>query len=332
MWLYRDRGLVFRNAAAMETEKEIDNGDTSDYFDALHRSSASGSVQPVLPWDGAPQAGVCYEVELAAGAFVSRTRLRQWREAGVTHVRTFMDGCANPLHTAATLRRATEYGLHCEWKLFIGHPARTAEDYAQLRKLLISLRHLEAPRSCEPLKLARSSVWFRSAAVQGFRALRPLASYARLYPFEDEALARSCPWFDFAGSGALAGDLHALCEEWRRPLGRLSMVLDAEQRLHIQDERPGSPATLLLDGWRRQVFLHCDALREEAELLALAPGEDVTSFLHEMNHLRLLEVMDGRWLLLPCATGQLRSHLEEREQDSSAVPARPHFRAHAAGA
>src|SRR5262249_53544738 len=113
------------------------------------------------------------------------------------HVLQRMRKGTTALRNIQLLKWCKEYNIAVDWNILYGFPGETREDYAAMLHLLPSIRFLQPPTACGPLRLDRFSPYYNAPAAFGFINVRPMAPYKYLYPFDDESLHRIAYYFDY---------------------------------------------------------------------------------------------------------------------------------------
>jgi ribosomal peptide maturation radical SAM protein 1 len=101
------------------------------------------------------------------------------------------------LHNIAFLKWCHQFGVRAYWNILYGFPGEDPADYRRMLELMRRIVHLPPPLSMGPIRLDRFSPNYVNADRSGFARVRPLASYAFIYPFEEQALSRLCYFFDY---------------------------------------------------------------------------------------------------------------------------------------
>lgn len=214
-----------------------------------------------------------YEVK----ANLARHQVELLRQAGVDRIQpgieSLSDHVLNLIHKGTTglrniqlLKWCKEYGVGVDWNLLYGFPGETAEDYQMQLELMASIRFLEAPGACGPMRLDRFSPYFNSPEIHGLRDLRPMQSYSFLYPFDEESLSRIAYYFDFDfepdfDPRGFASEVIQFIENWQRKpdSGSLRGIVRLDGKLVLIDTRnQPNTQTFIFGGLERAVYEYCD--------------------------------------------------------------------------
>lgn len=291
-------------------------------------------------------AQIFYEVK----ANLSRKHLRLLKESGVhriqpgieslnDHVLKLMRKGITGLRNIQLLKWCREYGITAEWNLLYGFPGETQEDYEQTLRLLPTIRHLNPPTACGPLRLDRFSPYHQSPDSFGLHNLKPLSSYRHLYPFDGASLRRIAYYFDFdyrpeADPRGFADDVIREAEQWKRnpEMGSLSAIRRPDGTLALIDSRAGAKRpSVILSGPEQAAYELCDQAQTPAgvarRLRELFPRQSlgekgVRKFLDAAVSNRLMVEQNGYYLNVAIADRALRHELERR-QDPVVSPAPP---------
>lgn len=82
----------------------------------------------------------------------------------------------------ALMRYARLAKINVDWSLLLGFPNDAVEDYEQTLDLIPLLHHLQPPKGAFPFVMARFSPYFNRPEEHGITGVRPLASYADVFP------------------------------------------------------------------------------------------------------------------------------------------------------
>jgi ribosomal peptide maturation radical SAM protein 1 len=216
-----------------------------------------------------------YEVK----ANLSREQVRILHSAGVhriqpgleslsDHVLELMRKGTTALRNIQLLKWCKAYNISVDWNILYGFPGETQEDYAAMLKLLPSIRFLQPPTACGPIRLDRFSPYHNSPAEFGFINVRPIAPYQYLYPFDDKSLHRIAYYFDFDYKPGLdptgyAAQVVEYAEAWRREpeKGTVYSILRPDGALALIDTRSGAMRPeLVLSGLEQVAYEYCDAM------------------------------------------------------------------------
>lgn len=212
-------------------------------------------------------------------------QVRRLRRAGVTEVQpgieSFSDHVLELMAKGTTgynqvrfLRDCDGAGLEARYGILWANPGETAQDYATLRRLVPSLRHLSPPRYVQPIALERFSPYFLHPERYGIRRVRAAEIYRvafgdRDLDYDDLAYVFSYE-HDFDGDLALHRERDrflAAVEEWQRDYRPYSLLMaDLDGELLVADRRDGEAAVYRLDGIARRLLLACEEAHTEAWL------------------------------------------------------------------
>jgi len=231
------------------------------------------------------------------------------------HVLRLMRKGSRALENVRLLRWCRSHGVRASWNLIYGVPGETVEDYEEILRLLPSLRCLDPPDGCGPVRLDRFSSYAEKSREPGVEDLEALDSYRYLYPFPDSSLRRIAYAFEWP-------------MEHRREVATRARQLLAEVRrwqegpiedIPVLRQDPGQSPKLVwrrgpgADGGRRLSILEgavLDAARDicpESVLQRIAGGieseESLDQVITTLRAEGLLLEQDGRYLSL-VATGQ----------------------------
>lgn len=235
-----------------------------------------------------------------------KEQIRALRAAGVTRIQPGVESLSDSvlkvmrkgvsaLQNLQLLKWCKELGVEPHWNLLWGFPGEDPAEYARLASLVPSLTHLRPPTGYSEIRLDRFSPNFFDAAALGFENVRPLPSYAHVYPGLPPEVRANLAYFfafdyqqprDVAGYVAPAvKELRSWAKAGRRGDADL-FVVDVAERLVVVDLRPGArEAIAVLDGPERRLLLACDAATD----LRALPAEASFGSLVE----RGLVVIDG---------------------------------------
>ena len=197
------------------------------------------------------------------------------------HVLKLMRKGTTALRNIQLLKWGRQYNVTVEWNILYGFPGETREDYSAMLALLPSIRFLNPPSACGPIRIDRFSPYYNSPAEFGLLNVRPIAPYKYLYPFDDESLQRIAYYFDYdytpgADPTGYASEVIKYAEAWRRNPegGALFFDYRADGSLLLVDARSDALLPeLLLSGLEKAAYEHCDELRS---------GDAVTRHLHQL--------------------------------------------------
>jgi ribosomal peptide maturation radical SAM protein 1 len=139
---------------------------------------------------------------------LKKPQLKVLRDAGVTHLQPGIEslstsilklmkkGCTL-LQNVQCLKWCREYGIKVAWNFLYGFPGEDPQEYAQMARLVPFLLHLDPPCYCARVRLDRHSPYFTRPEEYGISNIRPLDSYAYVYPFGQDALKNLAYFFEF---------------------------------------------------------------------------------------------------------------------------------------
>jgi ribosomal peptide maturation radical SAM protein 1 len=274
-----------------------------------------------------------------AKANISLPRLQAMARAGVREFLIGIDSLSTgvlkrmrkggtALQNVQLLKWARRCGIRTEWAILYRCPGETAAMYQEMTALIPKLAHLEPPRSLWTLKLLRFSPFHDRPADFGITNVRPAALYSYLFPpgtvaLEEAAFLFDADWEAEDGARAALPALAAAVEDWRRAdaAGRTLDYRRGGGFIEIVDARAanGRRDHWIYEGWRADVYEHCDAIRSLSELAEraaasagrrVAPAE-LSSALDEFVARALMIEEGGRYLSLaqPARTAALEPGL-----------------------
>jgi ribosomal peptide maturation radical SAM protein 1 len=292
-------------------------------FMAVDNILDMGFLTSLLPGLEERHRGLGLELFYETKSNLRGEQVRRLRRAGVTEVQpgieSFSDHVLELMSKGTTgynqvrfLRDCDGAGLVPRYGILWANPGETAEDYATLRRLLPSIRHLTPPRYVQPIALERFSPYFLDPGRFGIRHVRAAEIYRVAFGGRDldyDSLAYIFSYeHDFDHDPALHRERDRYLTEveaWQakhRPGTLLMADLDGE--LLVADRRDGEDAVLRLDGAARRLLLACLDARTEAWLrprTGLA-ADDLAAALTEMADAGLLLAWPSRpprYLALP---------------------------------
>ena len=145
--------------------------------------------------------------------------------------------------------------------------------------------------------LDRLSTYFDEAEHYGLGNVRPLPSYASVYPLPPGVVEGMAYSFDFdveepRSMAAYRFRLRREVERWRheQDAGEPRMTITAEGAPAVLDTRPGAPAgPRVLDDVEVRILRECDDICARGRLLALASSQGTLGPFRVEEHLRRLE-------------------------------------------
>jgi ribosomal peptide maturation radical SAM protein 1 len=292
-----------------------------------------GHLRTVLP--ELARAGAPYQLFYEVKANLKRDQVATLAAAGVTKVQPGIEALHDDAlalmakgNSAAInlqlLKYAREHGIACVWLLLVGFPGEQDDWHEQVARWLPLVYHLQPPAAIVRVRYDRFSVYHQHPERYGLR-LRPLPSYATVYPVAPERMADLAYFFidDVAPAPATRG-IQALADrlgEWRRafaqPVRPVLCVTDRGEALDFLDTRPcATRRRTTLEGRDADVYRACDPAVTVAELTRRLAHADVHA---EAVHAALLRLVDerlvlevhGRWLALGVPGDQPAFHAPE---------------------
>jgi hypothetical protein len=173
------------------------------------------------------------------------------------------------LRNIPLLKWGRQYGVVVEWNILYGFPGETREDYDAMMKLLPSIRFLNPPSACGPIRIDRFSPYFNSPAEFGLLNVRPIAPYKYLYPFDAGCLQRIAYYFDHDYAPGVdprgsAEEVINYVREWQQnpEAGMLCYTYREDGALVLLDSRSGrTMPELALTGLEKAAYEYCNDLR-----------------------------------------------------------------------
>lgn len=279
--------------------------------------------------------------------------IRTLRAAGVRYVQPGIESLSTPvlklmgkgvsaLQNVMFLRECAAAGVQAAWNVLYGFPGEDPAEYQTVLARLEALTHLAPPDAVGQIRLDRFSPNYEGAASLGIENVRPLPAYQYIYPFDDEALARVCYFFEYdyrdgRNPNEYAGALQALWHEWRAaPPGTLLLHERAGGRAVIEDTRFNRVTdSIALDPVQREVYVCCFEPRTVAAVIEhlerrFAPrrfdAARVEALLQALVEERVMVDERGRYLSVALAAPRARKdtwrnrRASERESGSSSSP------------
>ena len=257
-------------------------------------------------------------------ANLSRKHLAVLQKAGVNRIQPGIESLSD--HILALMRKGTtglrniqllkwckEYNISAEWNILYGFPGETREDYSRMLELLRSIRFLNPPTACGPIRLDRFSPYFNSPAEFGLINVRPIVSCKYLYPFDQETLQRITYYFDFdyepeVNPAGFASEVIEYVAAWQREpeTGTLTSITSSDGTMVLIDTRSyASLSQLVLSGLERAAYEYCDEMHSGISVVqylrklfpdAQFADQQVFDFLNSLVANRLM-VSDGVYYL-----------------------------------
>ena len=237
------------------------------------------------------------------------------------HLLQLMNKGNNAASHVAFLKYCRRHGLGLSWNLLMAFPGEKEEDYEELIDLIPKIVHFHAPTGVFPIMFQRYSRYLEDPAQYGLE-LKPKEMYRCIYGDSDDRVENMCMYYELTGGAfreTLArmqpwyDRLYAAVFEWRRiaASGEKHSLVMAETAggLLLLDSRPCMVQPFgLLTGVDRAVFLACDEVKTEKQLLAAlrddASEEEILASAEKLTSLNYLARLGGRYvsLALPAST------------------------------
>lgn len=255
------------------------------------------------------------------------------------HVLDLMDKGTTAARQVQCLKLLAENDIAASWNLIFQNPFETADDYRAIIDAVPYLHHLP-PLYSEgmiPLQINRYAPYHSDPEKYGITNMRPKDYYRLVFPDADIDLSRLAFYFDYDRPGWRTAELDALyqrletvIDRWRRCYYRDSLV---QQRgpgfVRIVDRRvdpdapeaiPGRETHVILDGVACEIFVACDEVRSEDELIRKFAGrasrEDIVATLDRLVDARYVFRSSSRQVInLPL----LRERRLPRDAESDAL-------------
>jgi ribosomal peptide maturation radical SAM protein 1 len=230
-------------------------------------------------------------------------------------VLSLIDKGVAPAQNVQLLKWCEECGIEPRWNILYGIPGEEADDYAAATGTIAALEHLRPPQGCGPIRLDRFSPYFTDPSTFSISNIRPSAAYRHVYDLPEESLARLAYYFDFdfaddRDPAAYTSALREKVRHWKAAYRPGSLVYtDDGETVTIADRRGGLAREYEYSGWRRDVYVCCDAGRPRSRVEELAEQSgarfgEVGRFLAELVEARLLVELDGRCVSLAVQSPQ----------------------------
>lgn len=304
-----------------------------------------GFFRTVLPQ--LTEAGLGLDIFWEVKANLTLEQVRILRDAGVTMIQPGIEALSD--HVLELMRKGTttfrniellkwcrEVGVRPFWNLLYGFPGETAEDYRETAAHICAIWHLDPPTACGPIRLDRFSPYHGDPDAFAMASVRPLAPFAYLYPFGQEALMEISYYFDFEyveprAAEEYAREVIALAAAWKSEpqRGNLELSVRPSGELQVLDTRGDlarRPRRAILKGWKAEVYVACDraaSLVKLRELPALAEHDveedELVDFLSRCVHHRLMVSSGSSWLGLAVWQEQARERWATADLSLAAV-------------
>jgi ribosomal peptide maturation radical SAM protein 1 len=219
------------------------------------------------------------DLELLARAGVKR--LQPGIESLSTPLLQTMRKGITGLRNINLLKWCRHFGITVSWNFLWGFLGETREHYVDQIPKLRAIVHLQPPDGEGRLWLERFSPMFNDQSTFGVGSVRPLGSYAYVYP-QHMDLEEAAYFFEYEMRGALPdsvfADVTAVLEDWRRawregspPYLRCRL---GPEFVEIEEGRPGRErGTFLLEGALAAVYRTCLRRPVSINVIAEASGE-----------------------------------------------------------
>lgn len=169
------------------------------------------------------------------------------------------------------------------YNLLYGHPRENPDCYVEMKKIMQSIIHFEAPQGLMKVMLLRNSPLFREADHFKISDIRPWRQYNLLFPsLDDESKMQMSYYFDFDGNDCLdrdiayQGELVEFVKRWQewdlKNQPYLYHEIHEDGSVSVYDNRQffldnGEPLTLTLrDPILAQVLLSLDSISTLGEI------------------------------------------------------------------
>ena len=184
-----------------------------------------------------------WEMEILSRAGV--LQIQPGIEALSTSTLKLMGKGTTSFQNIAFLKSCLRYDVEPSWNLLIGFPREEEKVYEGYLRAIPWLVHLPPPSGAFPVRFDRYSPYFTRAAEYGLD-LAPYAFYSAIYPFPDDALARTAYYFEDRNYDAeylvrLIGwqdRLSAAVKQWRDRWSAADGLPKAELRLRFDNGDP----------------------------------------------------------------------------------------------
>ena len=231
------------------------------------------------------------------------------------HLLQLMNKGNNAASHVAFLKYCRKHGLGLSWNLLMAVPGEKEEDYEELLGLLPKLVHFQAPTGVFPIMFQRYSRYLEDPAQYGLE-LEPKEMYRCIFGDSDDRVENMCMYYELKGGAfketqermrSWYNRLYAAVHDWRRisASGEKRSLVMAETAggVLLLDSRPCmvQPFTLL-SGLDRAVFLACDEVKTEKQLLGAlrddASEEEILASAEKLTALNYMVKLGGRYISL----------------------------------
>lgn len=273
------RTLCFRSKSPTRAIREVDHVVGNWKFDmiqAVDNVIDMKYFKEFLPAMADRDLTFFYEVR----SNLSREHVKLLRDAGVNqvqpgieslndHVLKLMRKGTTALRNIQLLKWFKEHGISAGWNFLYGFPGETSDDYGEMIKILHSIRFLEPPTGCGPVRLDRFSPYFNHWEEFGLTNVRPMASYKYLYPFPGDCLKKIAYYFDYNykadpdPNGNVQEAINFVRDWQKNPdTGTLKSIKSKNNRLALIDTRTCAVRRhFMFAGIDREVYEYCDSVR-----------------------------------------------------------------------
>jgi ribosomal peptide maturation radical SAM protein 1 len=331
--------MKFRSKSAERVLDEIKT--LSRRYGAVHIEMVDNILDMAYFKDLLPQltqAGLHIEFFYETKANLRRNQLETMREAGISAIQPGIESLSSGVlrimrkgTTAAQniqlLKWCSEMEIDVHWNLIYGFPGEDPDEYRTMIPIIESIMHLSPPHGYGAIRLDRFSPNFQESEKLGLTNVRADRSYRLIYEMDGGHLQNFAYYFehdynDGRSPETYIGKTVAAVERWRENHKRNGLVyVDHEEMLAIWDSRPmARQRVVILSGWQRQVYLHCEQHRMRKSLLdsfaASATEQELDLFLATLIESRQMLAIDGGYLALAVRWAR------ETKMDSQAKNAR----------
>lgn len=196
-------------------------------------------------------------------------RIQPGIESMSNHILSLMLKGTSALRNIQLLKWCKEYNIGVDWNVLYGFPGETQQDYDEMLELFPSIRFLQPPGACGPIRLDRFSPYYDKWQLFGFTRIRPIVPYRFLYPFNDECLSKVAYYFDYDYISGIAADTYvrkvlAYINEWQQnpEVGSLSAFSQSADKLILIDTRQNAcNMKYELSSAEKKIYDYCDEMR-----------------------------------------------------------------------
>ena len=231
------------------------------------------------------------------------------------HLLELMNKGNNAASHVAFLKYCRKHNLGLSWNLLIALPGEREEDYEEMIELIPKLVHFHPPTGTFPIMFQRYSRYLENPAQYGLE-LEPYEIYRCIYGDNDDRVESMCMYYRLTGGAFQASlehmqpwynRLYTAVYEWKRNAAsgekRGLVMAETESGLLLLDSRPCMVQPfILLTGVDRAVYLACDEVKTEKQLLSAlggeASGEEILASVEKLTALNVLAKLGGRCISL----------------------------------